>query len=198
MSRNREPYPGVFGLLEPIIRNREKNLDFARRADQKQENTKWHSSVSGKAGDAAYQQARQYYAGINQPFPEDDPLTHEEEQKRGLVIPPFKYLGPGNSLNRGNPYNNIDSDAKEHDEAYNSAKTVEDIQRADTNFINKSIDHTIEGIAGKGDIGDTIGGIIGSIGIGSKKIIEKATGNLYPSISGILFYNDFCTNTFQP
>nr|WEY02528.1 MAG: VP1 [Canine parvovirus] len=188
MSRRAEPNPGVFGLIEPWIHNREKNLDFSRRLDTKSEKTKWHYSDSGQAGDAAYQQAREYYASINEPFPEDDPYGHEleaEQQKQGLVPPPFKYLGPGNSLNRGNPYNQIDADAKEHDEAYNKASASRDIQSADKRFINKSIDHIAEGISGKGSISDTIGGIAGAIGIGSKHFIEKATGQLYPSISGI-------------
>lgn len=36
----------------------------------------------------------------------------------GLVPPGYKYLGPGNSLDQGEPTNPSDAAAKEHDEAY--------------------------------------------------------------------------------
>nr|QTZ83207.1 MAG: structural protein [Periparus ater ambidensovirus] len=190
MSHRREPNPGVFGLIEPWIQKREKNLDFARRLNTKSVDPKWHYSESGQAGDAAYQQAREYYASINEPFPEDDPYGHElevEEEKRGFVPPPFKYLGPGNSLQRGPAYNQIDADAQKHDEDYNKATNTQHIETADKEFIGRAGDHIIEGISGKGSISDTVGAIAGGIGIGAKHLVEKATGNLYPSISGILF-----------
>nr|AFR44450.1 minor capsid protein [H-1 parvovirus]4G0R_A Chain A, Capsid protein VP1 [H-1 parvovirus]4GBT_A Chain A, Capsid protein VP1 [H-1 parvovirus] len=38
--------------------------------------------------------------------------------KRGWVPPGYKYLGPGNSLDQGEPTNPSDAAAKEHDEAY--------------------------------------------------------------------------------
>lgn len=100
---------------------------------------------------------------------------------QGYVVPPFKYLGPGNSLDRGKPYNNIDEDARQHDNEYYSAKSDKDIYNSDTSFISKASDHLIEGISGKGSISDTIGAAIGGIGIGVKHVIEKNTGVLYPS-----------------
>lgn len=107
-----------------------------------------------------------------------------EKQHRGFVPPPFKYLGPGNSLNQGPAYNYIDDDAKIHDTEYSVAETAEQVQESDKNFISRAIDHIAEGLTGKGTIGDTVGGALGAVGIGSKHLLEKATGPIYPSISG--------------
>ena len=54
----------------------------------------------------------------------------EVENKRGLTVPGYKYLGPGNSLNRGQPTNQTDEAAKEHDEAYDKAKTSQEVSQA--------------------------------------------------------------------
>lgn len=108
-----------------------------------------------------------------------------EDQHRGLVPPPFKYLGPGNTLEQGIPYNEVDEDAREHDYSYNSYKTVSDIEESDKDFIKKSSDHFIEGLQGQGSISNTIGGALGAVGIGAKHLTEKLTGQLYP-ISGKL------------
>lgn len=105
---------------------------------------------------------------------------HHDEDKQGLVPPPFKYLGPGNSLNRGEPYNEVDADAKEHDEAYNRYEVSSDIENADRDFIHKTADHFIEGIEGKGSLSNTVGAFLGGTGIGAKHLTEKLTGQLYP------------------
>lgn len=102
----------------------------------------------------------------------------------GLNPPPFKYLGPGNSLNKGKPYNNIDADAKTHDITYAKAKNPEEIRKADDTFLQKASDHISEGLAGKGSISDTVGSIVGGLGIGAKRLIENKTGILYPKLSG--------------
>lgn len=107
-----------------------------------------------------------------------------EKQHRGLVPPPFKYLGPGNSLNQGTAYNQIDEDAQIHDTEYSVAKTEAEVQASDRKFISGAVDHIAEGLTGKGTIGDSLGGALGAVGIGSKHLLEKATGQLYPSISG--------------
>nr|QVW56792.1 MAG: structural protein VP1 [Phylloscopus inornatus ambidensovirus] len=108
-----------------------------------------------------------------------------EAQHSGFVPPPFKYLGPGNSLDSGIPYNDIDADAKIHDTQYSVAETKEDVYKSDSEFLTRSGDHIIEGISGKGSISDTIGAALGGIGIGAKHLLEKATGSIqYPNISG--------------
>lgn len=116
---------------------------------------------------------------------QDADFISQENQHSGFVPPPFKYLGPGNSLNRGQPYNYIDDDARTHDIEYNQAKTIEDVYKSDQKFISAAGDHFIEGLSGKGSISDTIGAAIGGIGIGAKHLFEKSTGTIvYPSISG--------------
>lgn len=44
---------------------------------------------------------------------------YERLKKRGLTLPGYKYLGPFNSLNNGEPTNESDRVAKKHDEGYN-------------------------------------------------------------------------------
>lgn len=100
----------------------------------------------------------------------------------GYVIPPFKYLGPGNSLNRGKPYNNIDADAQQHDNQYDKATNQKEIFDSDQEFLSQAGDHIIEGAAGKGSISDSIGAIAGGIGIGAKHLLESAKNKvIYPS-----------------
>lgn len=42
----------------------------------------------------------------------------EDGGSRGLVVPGYKYLGPGNSLDRGKPVNKADEAAQRHDQEY--------------------------------------------------------------------------------
>ena len=92
-------------------------------------------------------------------------------------------MGPGNSLNRGKPYNNIDSDAKIHDIQYSNAKTKEDIHQSDKEFLQKSGDHIIEGISGQSSYSDTIGAVLGGSGIGAKHLYDQLTGSIsYPNL----------------
>lgn len=110
---------------------------------------------------------------------------HEKTNRRGFVVPPYKYLGPGNDLNRGEPYNEIDSDARIHDIEYSKARNIKNILKSDKNFINKAGDHIIEGIKLNESPSNIIGSIIGGTGISSKHLIEKNTGkSLYPTFSG--------------
>lgn len=108
-----------------------------------------------------------------------------EEDKRGLTVPGYKYLGPGNSLNRGQPNNQIDEDAQEHDQAYDKAKTSQEVSEADNKFVNKALDHIVNAINLKENSANTIGAGIGAIGIGTKQAIEKHSGVIYPSVSGM-------------
>lgn len=108
-----------------------------------------------------------------------------EKDEAGFNPPPFKYLGPGNSLNRGPAYNLVDESAREHDIAYSQAKSKEDIYKADKSFISKSGNYIAEGISGKGSVSDTIGAVLGGVGIGTKHLLEKSINKvLYPTISG--------------
>ena len=65
----------------------------------------------------------------------------------------------------------------------------QDIYNSDQSFINKAVDHIVEGISGKGSISDTIGSVLGTVGIGSKHLLEKSIGKvIYPSISGKIWH----------
>lgn len=108
------------------------------------------------------------------------------DQQRGFAVPPWDYLGPGNGFDRGFGFDLVDRDARRHDYRYIVDK---DVSEADKEFIKQASDHFIEGLQGKGSVSDTIGGALGTVGIGVKHIIEKATGQIYPSISGKICIN---------
>lgn len=91
--------------------------------------------------------------------------------KRGLVLPGYKYLGPLNSLDKGKPVNEADSIAYDHDLAYNSAKSSDEIRTADLEAITRF---------GKSASSGSFGGLVGALGIGSKYAVESLTGVLYP------------------
>ena len=111
------------------------------------------------------------------------PAEVKPQLTRGYVPPPFNYLGPGNSLNAGVPYNFVDADAEKHDHQYNTAKTSQDVQSSDLEFISHAGDHIVEGISGQGSISDTLGAIAGIVGIGGKHLTEKTIGKtLYPNL----------------
>ena len=47
-----------------------------------------------------------------------------------LTLIGYKYLGPGNKLDKGEPVNRADRIAQIHDFAYDKAKTKEDVYQA--------------------------------------------------------------------
>lgn len=116
---------------------------------------------------------------LSEAYPHGNTYAYAVSQAniRDLSLPPFKYLGPGNPLNKGEPINEIDADAREHDIAYN--KNI-DISGADTTFINKSKDHIVNAINLKESPLNTLGAVLGAAGIGAKKFIEDKTGQIYP------------------
>lgn len=100
----------------------------------------------------------------------------------GWLYPGTKYVGPGNSLNKGEPVNHGDRLAQKHDLEYDyytylynrgeisKEKFEEEIEKSDSNFIKENSWLNLqEGISKAGIIG--------------KKAIEKVTGQLYPSTS---------------
>ena len=86
-------------------------------------------------------------------------------------VPGYRYLGPGNKLNNGTPINSADSIARDHDIAYEQAKSTSDIRAADRKAIGQFI----------GD--KSIGGTIGAVGLGVKYIGESIVGVQYPDMS---------------
>lgn len=74
----------------------------------------------------------------------DDP----SREQVGFTLPGYKYLGPGNSLNRGVPVNALDDAAKKHDEKYGKIRDYfkitkdyrqfsEQVREADREFLHE-------------------------------------------------------------
>ena len=62
-----------------------------------------------------------YHLESGPPHPKANQQTQESPEKddsRGLVFPGYKYLGPFNGLDKGEPVNEADAAALEHDKAY--------------------------------------------------------------------------------
>ncbi|XP_036327552.1 uncharacterized protein LOC118740163 [Rhagoletis pomonella] len=85
-------------------------------------------------------------------------------------VPGYKYLGPGNKLNKGVPINEVDLIAQIHDIDYALAKCGKDIREADLEAIRQF--HKIENPF-------DFGRILGKFGLIAKYGIESITGVLY-------------------
>uniref|UniRef100_A0A2A4J3C3 Phospholipase A2-like domain-containing protein n=1 Tax=Heliothis virescens TaxID=7102 RepID=A0A2A4J3C3_HELVI len=118
-----------------------------------------------------------------QPPPDEQPSG-----SRGYVFPGYKYVGPGNSLERGVPINKLDAAAKKHDEKYhkiteyykktkNYKNFQEQIQAADIEFVNEVATFAPETSY------DQIVKWISLAGIEGKHILEKYTGIIYPKVT---------------
>lgn len=99
-----------------------------------------------------------------------------EDNQGGYNLPGHKYIGPGNKLDRGTPVDEDDIIAQEHDQAYENAKSVGDVQKADDKAFNDFLTDWIEN--------GNVHSLIGAIGIKGKAYVEKLTGHLYPDITG--------------
>lgn len=103
----------------------------------------------------------------------------------GFTLPGYKYLGPGNSLNRGVPVNALDSAAKKHDEKYHkiteyfkktkNRKTFEQqVREADEEFLQEV------SLIAPVTTYEQFAKYLAQGGIGTKYLIEQVTGVLYP------------------
>nr|QUS52527.1 VP1 [Mute swan feces associated ambidensovirus 1] len=98
-----------------------------------------------------------------------------------ITLPGHKYIGPGNSLDKGAiPVDYDDMISEDHDREYSKAKTQEDIYNADKKYLNKAVYDTFA----RGNIHSGIG----ALGIGVKHAVEKVVGVQYPS--GLPINND--------
>ncbi|GLH16689.1 Uncharacterized protein GBIM_20922 [Gryllus bimaculatus] len=93
-----------------------------------------------------------------------------------MTLPGSKYIGPGNSLNAGEPVNNADTIAFLHDWAYVLAKSPQDVQEADEiaiNYFDKEFKQSGNWQA-----------LVGEMGLCVKHFVELKLGRvLYPSMS---------------
>lgn len=91
-----------------------------------------------------------------------------------LTLPGYKYLGPGNSLDEGDPVNSADAIAKVHDQEYEN-RTKEDVYSSDWKAISSFAEDFWKS--------PSIGNSAGVLGLGTKHIVEKALGNvIYPNL----------------
>ena len=105
------------------------NADFAAgkwMSDADRAKHKLDAETAAKAKEQADYEKRIY--GDHQPtdvtdyehpeFGDNPPPGHDSH--RGMVVPGYNYLGPGNGLNRGAPVNHNDALALEHDKGYDT------------------------------------------------------------------------------
>lgn len=115
------------------------------------------------------------------------PQVHELVKKLSVALPvaPFSNnIGPGNKP--AEPKTQLDADALEHDQAYDTAKSFQDVQKGDINLLKKVGDHVAESIKSfGGNPIDQLHEVIIGPAIGAKYTVEKALGSsIYPQFSG--------------
>lgn len=85
-------------------------------------------------------------------------------KKRGLVVPGYKYLGPFNSLDKGQPVNKTDAAAYKHDKRYGELQAA---------GINPYVTYNDADEEFMRDVGDDFGGRIGkAVFAGKRKLAE--------------------------
>lgn len=92
-------------------------------------------------------------------------------------MPGHKYIGPGNSLNRGAPVDRDDEIARKHDLAYRDATKYDHIRQADKKAI---LDFGEDALSNW-----NYHSALGAAGIGLKYGVESFAGVQYPKITGM-------------
>ena len=93
-----------------------------------------------------------------------------------LTLPGYKYLGPGNPVNNGEPTDYADSVAQRHDQQYAAANSDSDIRSSDREAI-------VGFLTDRNILGPSVAGSIGAIGIGAKYAAETVLGVQYPNMA---------------
>lgn len=73
------------------------------------------------------------------------PKPGYQDNARGLVVPGYKYLGPFNGLDKGEPVNNADAAALEHDKAYDAQLKEGDNPYVKYNHADADFQKALEG-----------------------------------------------------
>lgn len=93
-----------------------------------------------------------------------------------IILPGYKYEGPGNALDIGEPVNKADAVAQQHDYSYDYATNADDIREADNNAIDSFVSlDTLKD--------SPLGGVVGAAGLEAKKVVENIIGPQYPNSS---------------
>lgn len=93
------------------------------------------------------------------------------------VLPFHRYIGPGNKSDNGEPVDEDDRIARQHDIKYDNAKTEEDIRNADIQAIILFRKNWLDG---------NWHSLIGDVGLTVKYFIESFTGVIYPDVQEII------------
>jgi hypothetical protein len=138
--------------------------------------------------------AKEHNISINQHVPLDEILGHSVDEqfvqqynqdidKRGWVLPTDRYIGPGNSLNRGTPQSEADRIAQQHDLEYAWEQHEYQIGEETKEEAEKHISESDTRAINKFSHSGTLGSIIGHDGLQIKKGFEKVVGHTYPSFN---------------
>nr|WDW25765.1 MAG: replication-associated protein [Canine parvovirus] len=73
------------------------------------------------------------------------PPQPKKDDARGLVLPGYKYLGPGNGLDKGEPVNRADAVALEHDKAYDELLKAGDNPYVKYNHADAKLQEDLQG-----------------------------------------------------
>ena len=92
------------------------------------------------------------------------------------VLPFHRYIGPGNKSDNGEPVDEDDRIAKQHDIKYDNAKTEQDVRKADIEAIVLFRKNWLDG---------NWHSLIGDIGLSLKYAVESVTGVIYPDVQEI-------------
>lgn len=117
----------------------------------------------------------------------------ETSHETGYTLPGYKYLGPGNDLDLGEPTNELDKLAQEHDISYNEIeqefqedinkgveesiakqRAIQKVKTADETFLKKVYQYNPETKY------DSIARTTALAGIGTKYLGERVLGQIYP------------------
>ena len=90
-----------------------------------------------------------------------------------VSFPDHHFIGPGNTVSDTKPIDEDDHIAKDHDIAYENAKTQEDIQKADGKSADEFFNDVIEN--------KNPHSAIGYIGLKTKQAVESVVGVQYPA-----------------
>ncbi|MCU7958159.1 MAG: hypothetical protein KZQ67_16380 [gamma proteobacterium symbiont of Bathyaustriella thionipta] len=89
--------------------------------------------------------------------------------KKGLTLPGYRYCGPGNPLDNGDPTNDLDEICKDHDYCYSSEISKSECDKKMLDKLSKSRSKTFGEKVAKNVIVKPIIGTKYKLGLGKKK-----------------------------
>lgn len=102
------------------------------------------------------------------------PKPGYQDNARGLVVPGYKYLGPFNGLDKGEPVNQADAAALEHDKAYDQLLQQGDNPYLNYNHADKEFQESLQGDS-------SLGGNAANAVFQAKKRLLEPFGLVEPS-----------------